>query len=175
MGIGWHFAPQNRGETVTLSIKWVGFCLPEPWPSYGFLAFVRPNVHERGCKYVRTSPQVSPGCVMGWELGLGVFTQKAQCTVRISSLSHGFQNGPRSHGTTQVTLDIATSASLLSTFCVKIRRDASKRPAWVRVCVFYYCRTYYKAVRVGGGGEWRTCAMRDDKLRPVWMSLPITH
>ena len=21
-------------------------------------------------------------------------------------------------------------------------------------CVFYYCRTYYKAVRVGGGGEW---------------------
>ena len=24
------------------------------------------------------------------------------------------------------------------------------------VCV-YYCRTYYKAVRGGGGGEWRTC------------------
>ena len=33
-----------------------------------------------------------------------------------------------------------------------------------RVCVFYYCRTYYKAVRVGGGGEWRTCAMRDDEF-----------
>ena len=29
-----------------------------------------------------------------------------------------------------------------------------------RVCV-YYCRTYYKAVRGGGGGEWRTDAMRD--------------
>ena len=43
------------------------------------------------------------------------------------------------------------------------------------VCVFYYCRTYYKAVRVGGGGEWRTCAMRDDEPRPVWMSLPITE
>jgi hypothetical protein len=43
------------------------------------------------------------------------------------------------------------------------------------VGVFYYCRTYYKAVRVGGGGEWRTCAMRDDEPRPVWMSLPITH
>ena len=43
------------------------------------------------------------------------------------------------------------------------------------VCVLYYCRTYYKAVRVGGGGEWRTCAMRDDKPRPVWMSLLITH
>ena len=43
------------------------------------------------------------------------------------------------------------------------------------VCVFYYCRTYYKAVRVGGGGEWRTCAMRDDEPRPVWMSLLITH
>jgi hypothetical protein len=35
--------------------------------------------------------------------------------------------------------------------------------------VFYYCRTYYKAVRVGGGGEWRTCAMRDYEPRPVWM------
>ena len=48
-------------------------------------------------------------------------------------------------------------------------------PQTPRVCVFYYCRTYYKAVRVGGGGEWRTCAMRDDEPRPVWMSLPITH
>jgi hypothetical protein len=37
-----------------------------------------------------------------------------------------------------------------------------------------YCRTYYKAVRVGGGGEWRTCAMRDYDPRPVWMSLLIT-
>jgi hypothetical protein len=46
---------------------------------------------------------------------------------------------------------------------------------WGRVCVFYYCRTYYKAVRVGGGGEWRTGAMRDDEPRPVWTSLPITH
>jgi hypothetical protein len=45
----------------------------------------------------------------------------------------------------------------------------------VFMCVFYYCRTYFKAVRVGGGGEWRTCAMRDDEPRPVWMSLPITH
>ena len=35
----------------------------------------------------------------------------------------------------------------------------------VNVCVFYYCRTYYKAVRVGGG----------DEQRPVWTSLPITH
>jgi hypothetical protein len=43
------------------------------------------------------------------------------------------------------------------------------------VCVFYYCRTYCKAVRVGGGGEWRTCAMRDDEPRSVWMSLLITH
>jgi hypothetical protein len=46
---------------------------------------------------------------------------------------------------------------------------------FVTLCVFYYCRTYYKAVRVGEGGEWRTCAMRDDEPRPVWMSLPITH
>jgi len=42
------------------------------------------------------------------------------------------------------------------------------------VCV-YYCRTYYKAVRWGGGREWRTCAMRDDEPRPVWMSPLITH
>ncbi len=65
-----------------------------------------------------------------------------------------------------------------------IRVRPSKQPLMVRtflkvymepVCVFYYCRTYYKAVRVGGGGEWRTCAMRDDEPRPVWMSLPITH
>jgi hypothetical protein len=27
--------------------------------------------------------------------------------------------------------------------------------------VFYYCSTFDKAVRVGGGGEWRTCATRD--------------
>jgi hypothetical protein len=27
----------------------------------------------------------------------------------------------------------------------------------------------------GGGGEWRTCAMRDDEPRPVWINLPITH
>ncbi len=27
----------------------------------------------------------------------------------------------------------------------------------------------------GGGGEWRTCAMRDDEPRPVWMSPLITH
>ena len=38
-----------------------------------------------------------------------------------------------------------------------------------------YCRTYYKAVRVGGGGELRTCAARDDEPRPVWMSQLITH
>ncbi len=45
--------------------------------------------------------------------------------------------------------------------------------AFVCVCV-YYCRTYYKAVRGGGGGEWRTCAVRDDEPRPVWMSPLIT-
>ncbi len=34
------------------------------------------------------------------------------------------------------------------------------------VCV-YYCSTYYKAVREGGGGEWRTCATRDYEPRPM--------
>ena len=42
------------------------------------------------------------------------------------------------------------------------------------VCV-YYCSTYYKAVRVGGGGQWRTCDTRDDEPMPVWTILPITH
>jgi len=45
----------------------------------------------------------------------------------------------------------------------------------VDLCVFYYWRTYYKPVRGGGGGEWRTCATRDDEPRPVRTSLPITH
>jgi hypothetical protein len=63
--------------------------------------------------------------------------------------------------------------------CVITAGPSTKMFTWgggtVCVCVFYYCRTYYKAVRVGGGGEWRTCAMRDDEPRPVWMSLPSTH
>jgi hypothetical protein len=29
-------------------------------------------------------------------------------------------------------------------YAARLKRNAS-------VCVFYYCRTYYKAVRVGGG------------------------
>jgi hypothetical protein len=29
------------------------------------------------------------------------------------------------------------------------------------VCV-YYCSTCYKAVRVGGGGQWRTCGTREE-------------
>ena len=36
----------------------------------------------------------------------------------------------------------------------------------VCVCV-YYCCTYYRTVRVGGGGKWRTCATRDDVPRPL--------
>ena len=42
------------------------------------------------------------------------------------------------------------------------------------VCV-HYCRTYYKAVRVGGWGEWGTCAMRDDESRPVFISSASMH
>ncbi len=32
------------------------------------------------------------------------------------------------------------------------------------VCV-YYCSTFDKAVRVGGGGKWRTCTTRDNGTR----------
>ena len=53
---------------------------------------------------------------------------------------------------------------------------SSRMPRVTVPCVFvYYCRTYYKAVRVGGGGECGTCAMRNDESRPVWSSLPDTH
>jgi hypothetical protein len=31
-------------------------------------------------------------------------------------------------------------------------------------CVFYYCRTYYKAVRVGGGGVPCVCLLLQDLL-----------
>jgi hypothetical protein len=40
----------------------------------------------------------------------------------------------------------------------------SVRYGTVCVCVYYW-RTYYKAVRGGGGGEWRTCATRLGDLR----------
>ena len=43
------------------------------------------------------------------------------------------------------------------------------------VCVFYYCKDLLQSCSRGGGGEWRTCAMRDDEPRPAWISLPITH
>ena len=47
-----------------------------------------------------------------------------------------------------------------------------------RVRVFFYLTTRSSITKLfawGGGGEWRTCAMRDDEPRPVWMSLLITH
>jgi hypothetical protein len=44
-----------------------------------------------------------------------------------------------------------------------------------RECACIYCRTYYKAVRVGREGLWRTRATRDDEPRPVWTSLSIKH
>ena len=62
----------------------------------------------------------------------------------------------------------------LSSADVAERGAASIVAHGVCVCV-YYCTTFDKAVRVGGGGEWRTCATRDDEPRPVWTRLPITH
>jgi hypothetical protein len=67
------------------------------------------------------------------------------------------------------------SLALAHWHALVISLDFGLWSSYFAVCVFYYCRTYYKAVRVGGGGEWRTCAMRDDEPRPVWMSLLITH
>ncbi len=43
------------------------------------------------------------------------------------------------------------------------------------VCVFITSGPITKPVCGGGGGEWRTCAMRDDEPRRVWMSPLITH
>ena len=44
-----------------------------------------------------------------------------------------------------------------------------------QVCVFITAGPITKLFAGGGGGEWRTCAMRDDEPRPVWMSPLITH
>jgi hypothetical protein len=51
------------------------------------------------------------------------------------------------------------------------------RIIWLSLLWFssYYCSTYYKVVRVGGGGQWRTFATRDYEPRTVWTSLSITH
>jgi hypothetical protein len=43
------------------------------------------------------------------------------------------------------------------------------------VCVFITAGPITKLFAGGGGGEWRTCAMRNDEPRPVWMSPLITH
>ena len=47
----------------------------------------------------------------------------------------------------------------------------------VCVCVLLLQDLLQSCSRGGeeSGGEWRTCAMRDDEPRPVWMSLLITH
>ena len=39
------------------------------------------------------------------------------------------------------------------------------------VCVFYYCRTYYKAVRVGGGGECHTRSVWHVKILKIFVFL----
>ena len=80
-------------------------------------------------------------------------------------------------------MSVATAGSLVMMMYARVlkeraqgegsRRGLKERGcrAELLVCV-YYCRTYYNAVRVGGGGEWRTCAMRDDEPRPV---LPLRY
>ena len=45
----------------------------------------------------------------------------------------------------------------------------------VGACVFITAGPITKLFAGGGGGEWRTYAMRDDEPRPVWMSPLITH
>jgi hypothetical protein len=44
----------------------------------------------------------------------------------------------------------------------------------VHVCVLLL-QDLLQSCSCGGEGEWRTCAMRDDEPRPVWIRLPITH
>jgi hypothetical protein len=55
------------------------------------------------------------------------------------------------------------------------RAGATQRGATTSVCVFITAGPITKLFAGGGGGEWRTCAMRDDEPRPVWMSPLITH
>jgi hypothetical protein len=74
LGIGWHFAPRNPGETVTWSIEWVGFGLPEPWPHqhgfFGLCTAERPWEGQQVCQNVapgvprlRHGVGVGVGCV----------------------------------------------------------------------------------------------------------------
>ena len=75
-----------------------------------------------------------------------------------------FPSRPPSHASFGLALHHTAQFAGLPLSCV----------CFITACVFYYCRTYYKAVRVGGGGEWRTCAMRDGEPRPD-RPTPTTH
>ena len=50
--------------------------------------------------------------------------------------------------------------------------ESAGRP--ISKCVFLTAVPITKLL-ARGEGEWRTCATRDDELRPVWTSLPITY
>ena len=43
------------------------------------------------------------------------------------------------------------------------------------LCVFITAGPITKLFAGGGGGEWRTCAMRYDEPRLVWTRLTTTH
>jgi hypothetical protein len=109
-----------------------------------------------------------------------VFNAKACCDDPRDRLAVGFFGSPFVRVcllvpiTKLFALETIENVNIHSlSLCVPAGRRKSLRRAR-GVCV-YYCRTYYKAVRVGGGGEWRTCAMRYDEPRLGWTRLTTTH
>ena len=64
----------------------------------------------------------------------------------------------------------ARTHSLHTNLSIAADRNKTDAAHFTCVCV-YYCSTYYKAVHVRRGGEWGTCATRDDEPRPHLLSL----
>jgi hypothetical protein len=63
-------------------------------------------------------------------------------------------------------------------------RDDEPRPVWMSLpithsesckCVCLLLQDLLQSCARGGGGEWRTCAMRYDEPRLVWTRLTTTH
>ena len=135
---------------------------PLPLPSRGHL---QGSTHTHRLGNRRIGPMIPP---RGQQGPVGSFRARRPCTGTAARVT--LSDFPSN---VEVSQEVKLFSSQLLHVCYR-SHPLHRRPL-CGVCVFYYCRTYYKAVRVGGGGEWRTCAIRDDEPRPVWMSLLITH
>ena len=135
---------------------------PLPLPSRGHL---QGSTHTHRLGNRRIGPMIPP---RGQQGPVGSFRARRPCTGTAARVT--LSDFPSN---VEVSQEVKLFSSQLLHVCYR-SHPLHRRPL-CGVCVFYYCRTYDKAVRLGGGGEWRTCAMRDDEPRPVWMSLLITR